>query len=148
MKDREREYILQVPAEPNRLREVLAFVLERAQAMGLSEEQSGRIVLAAEELAVNIIDYAYPGGGGSLEIRCSEKSLDRRKYFCLQLRDRGIPFDPSAAPEPDTRAPARERSAGGLGIHLVRGLADSISYHRREDSNVLTVCFIRQDDGA
>ena len=53
--------------------------------------------------------------------------------------DSGIPFDPTAKAEVDTTLSAEERPIGGLGIHLVRQLMDSINYERIDGKNVLTL---------
>jgi anti-sigma regulatory factor (Ser/Thr protein kinase) len=37
-------------------------------------------------------------------------------------------FDPTHGPEVDTTAPLEARKPGGLGLHLVRKLADAIEY--------------------
>ena len=53
--------------------------------------------------------------------------------------DKGIPFDPTAAPEADTTLGVEERAIGGLGIHLVRNIMDSISYENKNGMNILTM---------
>jgi len=58
----------------------------------------------------------------------------------LVIEDRGTPFDPTAKADADTTLEAEERPIGGLGIHLVRQLMDSISYKRSDDGrNILTI---------
>ncbi|MBR3725132.1 MAG: ATP-binding protein [Bacteroidales bacterium] len=49
------------------------------------------------------------------------------------------PFDPTIREEVDTTLPVEERPIGGLGIHLIRRLMDSINYERREGRNILTL---------
>ena len=39
----------------------------------------------------------------------------------------------------DTTLPAEDRDIGGLGIHLVRQIMDSINYERIDGKNVLTL---------
>jgi sigma-B regulation protein RsbU (phosphoserine phosphatase) len=39
----------------------------------------------------------------------------------------------------DTTLSAEERPIGGLGIHLITQLMDSINYERRDNKNVLTL---------
>ena len=60
-----------------------------------------RVDLAAEEALTNIIKYAYPQGGGSLEVACGRQGQD----FVMEFRNQGQPFDPLAAegPEPGRR---------------------------------------------
>jgi serine/threonine-protein kinase RsbW len=53
------------------------------------------------------------------------------------LEDDGRPFNPVAAPEPDTTKSLEERSLGGLGIYLVRKLMDGLEYQRQAGKNLL-----------
>ena len=55
------------------------------------------------------------------------------------LEDDGHEFNPLAAPEPDVHLPAEQRVPGGLGIHLIRSLAERLHYERRDGRNRLTV---------
>ena len=55
------------------------------------------------------------------------------------ISDNGSPFDPTAKSEVDTTLSAEERGIGGLGIHLIRQLMDSINYERDNGRNVLTL---------
>jgi anti-sigma regulatory factor (Ser/Thr protein kinase) len=55
--------------------------------------------------------------------------------------DRGAPFNPTAAPEPDLSASLADRPAGGLGVHLVRQIMSGIEYRREPDRNILTMSY-------
>ena len=55
------------------------------------------------------------------------------------ITDSGKPFDPTTKEKIDTTLPAEERMIGGLGIHLVREIMDSINYERTNGKNVLTL---------
>jgi sigma-B regulation protein RsbU (phosphoserine phosphatase) len=48
-------------------------------------------------------------------------------------------FDPTLVETPDTSLMAEERRVGGLGIHLVRKLMDSVNYEREDGKNILTL---------
>ena len=92
--------------------------------------------LALEEAATNVILYAYPKGSyGSVELVASREG-DVLKFV---LYDSGKAFDPTAAPEVDITAGVEDRPIGGLGIHLVRQIMDSVSYQRLESYNILTM---------
>lgn len=80
--------------------------------------------LVVEELFTNLVKYNRDGGE-SIGIRLSQD----HDGFRLELTDRGVePFDPdSIAPAPVTSGLA-ERRPGGLGLHLVRSLVDSLNY--------------------
>ncbi len=57
----------------------------------------------------------------------------------LRLADGGPAFDPLTAPAPPAGAPLEQRVPGGVGIHLVRQLAASVIYERRDGENRLVV---------
>jgi serine/threonine-protein kinase RsbW len=88
--------------------------------------------VALDELLSNTIGYGF-AGQATVEL---EAAGDR---VTLRLTDDGRPFDPFAMAAPDTSLPLEERRIGGLGIHLVRGLMDEVSYQRRGDSNVVVL---------
>lgn len=103
---------------------------------GAGDVERGEVRLMAEEALVNIVSYAFEADAPrpiALQCVCT---TDR---VCLEFRDSGRPFNPLTAPPPDLTAPAEERAAGGLGIHLIRSLADSVAYDYSQGCNVLQV---------
>jgi len=50
-----------------------------------------------------------------------------------------MPFDPTAAGNPDTTLSTQERPIGGLGIYLIRKYMDHMDYKRVGDRNVLSL---------
>ena len=85
-----------------------------------------------EELFVNAVRHGGCEGLGDaacIRLTCGDEGVH------VNFRDRGAPFDLTAAP------PARldEARAGGLGIHLVRQIMRDVSYRREGDWNVLTM---------
>ena len=125
---------------PNDIEEVpqlAAFVDEVCEAVGFDMSTTMSINLAIEEAVVNVMSYAYPEGTTghvNIEALADEKEL---KFI---ISDRGTAFDPTAEKEVDTTLPAEDRPIGGLGIHLVRQIMDSINYERIDEMNVLTLC--------
>lgn len=90
-----------------------------------------QLQLAVEEAVMNTCSYAYQVPPGEIVVRVhSEK--DR---FAVELIDEGIPFDPLAAEEPDTKASLEERGIGGLGILLIRRTMDEVHYRREDNHN-------------
>ena len=53
--------------------------------------------------------------------------------------DSGIPFDPTKKEEVDITMSAEERPIGGLGIHLVREIMDTVNYEYKDNKNILTL---------
>ena len=101
--------------------------LERAET---SRELCLELRLVAEEILTNLVKYS---GTDQLELRLRLEP----ESVTLEFRDRGSAFNPLESARPDLDLPLDERPLGGLGIHLVRTLADDIDYHRENDENVL-----------
>ncbi len=118
---------------------VSAFVEECADRFGLDAGKKFGVLLALEEVFVNICRYAYPDGAGDAKITC----IDDNGLFVLEISDEGRPFDVLSRPDPDTTLDIEERPIGGLGIHLVRKLSDGASYQRHGGQNVLRMEFKR-----
>lgn len=96
--------------------------------------------LALEEAVVNVISYAYPGEDEQT-LSLSVTSQDGNGNIVFQLKDQGLPFDPTKAEAPDLTLSAEEREIGGLGIFLVKNIMKHVSYQREGDSNVLTMVY-------
>jgi anti-sigma regulatory factor (Ser/Thr protein kinase) len=125
-------------AKLNRLSGFLLFIRHAATApdTALSEDNLHKVELAAEEILVNIIQYAYPDGAGEIEIECLPAEGGGLE---VSFVDEGNPFDVLAKEDPDTSLPIDERAIGGLGIYLVKRLMDRVSYRRDSGKNVLTI---------
>lgn len=92
--------------------------------------------LALEEAVVNVMEYAYPPdvqGDVTIEAIANETQLE------FIISDSGIPFDPTKKEAVDTTLSAEERPIGGLGIHLVREIMDSVKYEYKDHKNILSL---------
>ena len=107
-----------------------------ADVRGISSHDVMKINLIVDELISNIVSYAFEDAGEH-EIEIKVGLADNR--LSMVITDDGVPFDPSAKDSPDTAAPLEARPLGGLGIHLVKKIADDLSYQRRAGKNVVTV---------
>ena len=113
-----------------------SFMKSVAEKLGIETPLARKLRLAVEEAVVNVINYAYPTGTeGNVTIKMMS---DGNKLLC-QIIDAGVPFDPTAKKKVDTTLSVEERQIGGLGIHLVRELMDSINYEREDGKNILTL---------
>ena len=124
---------------PNDIEEVPklnAFIEEVCETLGFSPSTTMQINLAIEEAVVNVMNYAYPlNSHGDVTIEAQSNDL-RVKFTII---DSGTPFDPTVQGEVDTTLSVKDRPIGGLGIHLVRQIMDSINYERLDELNVLTL---------
>lgn len=100
----------------------------------MSESNINKLLLCVDELITNIIAHAYTDEqehAVSLECRIFESHIE------LELRDDGIPFDPTLQTRPNVIQSIEDREVGGLGIHLVSTIMDKVEYDREGDYNVL-----------
>ena len=124
---------------PNDVQEVpklTAFVDAVCEAVGFNSTLTMKMNLAIEEAVVNVMNYAYPRGTKG-DVTIEALSNDVRLKFTII--DSGTPFDPTGHSDVDTTLSAQDRPIGGLGIHLVRNIMDSINYERIDNLNVLTL---------
>ena len=117
-------------SEIDRIRE---FLQENLEGKSLSEEIFYWIELSLVEICINIIRYAYPGGEGTFTLKIW--GVENILYF--EIRDEGIPFDPTLADPPDLDEIIKTRRKGGFGIYLARKLMDGFEYKRDKKQNVL-----------
>ena len=98
--------------------------------VGMDERTLKKMILALEEAVVNIINYSQ---ADYISLTISHSPLT------ITLTDNGIEFDVTAQAEVDTAQVTAERQIGGLGIALLRQIADNIQYHRKDGQNELTI---------
>jgi len=121
-------------SEVSRMR---GFFLSVCREHNIDDDTFKTLNLAIEEWVANVISYAYPKGiRGHVEL--TAKVVD--DVLTLVIKDHGAPFDPTQQTEVDVDAQLDERQIGGLGIHLVKAIMDTMHYERTADGyNVLTL---------
>lgn len=129
---------LRFPAKMEYMAVIRSHGLEQALQAGMAVEQARKVALVIEESLVNVIQYAYPEGAGDIELSCRHQG----GLFCVRLRDWGRPFDPTVFKVSDLRVGLEERELGGMGIHFIRQLTDSMEYVWQDQANSLTACFV------
>lgn len=102
----------------------------------LSPETVFDLRLTLEEIFSNIVFYGFEDEADH-DIRVA-LHLDGEKLVA-EIMDDGRPFNPLAAPELDVTPPLEDRPPGGMGIHLVRHLMDSLEYRNEAGKNVLVM---------
>jgi sigma-B regulation protein RsbU (phosphoserine phosphatase) len=107
-----------------------------ANEVKLPEAFGNAINLVFDELLANTISYGYQDDDEHLIEILLDYSSDR---MVLTLSDDGSPFNPLSLTTPDTTSSLEQRQIGGLGVHLVRQLMDSVNYQRQQNKNVLTL---------
>ncbi len=105
---------------------------------GLAPEAFGPFMsslhIILDEMCSNIVKHS---GASGFEVEV--ELLADPSGVKLTFIDDGVPYDPLSHKDPDTSIPAAERAIGGLGIMMVKKMADSMVYKRVHDRNYLTV---------
>ncbi len=125
---------------PRMAKKVERFLTEK----GIDESLINKVLLCVDELITNIIAHAYTDDEEhAVLLECTIAPTQ----LTLEIRDDGVPFDPTKQSRADTEASLDERTIGGLGIHLVKSLMDKVEYEREGDFNVLrTTKFLKNTD--
>ena len=127
---------LTLPNDINTIPQLNEFIDTVCEELEIDMALAMSLNLAMEEAVVNVMDYAYPEGTeGEVDI----EAIADEAQLHFTISDSGMPFDPTARAEVDTTAGVEERPIGGLGIHLIRRIMDSVKYKRKNDMNILTI---------
>ena len=125
-----------LPNDVKQIDQLHEFVDEVCESLEFKPSTTMQMNLALEEAVVNVMNYAYPTGTvGNVEVSAEANDA----WLKFTITDQGTPFDPTAKEEVDITLSIEERPIGGLGIHLVRKMMDSINYERIDGCNVLTL---------
>jgi anti-sigma regulatory factor (Ser/Thr protein kinase) len=130
--------IKKMSARIDSLHELLAFLANLAKKNGFSKDTQNRIELVAEEVLVNVFSHAYKDASGEVEVRCFDPD---GSSLTFEIRDAGVSFNPLERIEPDVKAGLDERRVGGMGVLLIRRMADAVAYRREGNTNILTLTF-------
>lgn len=103
-------------------------------ARSFSSQQCYALRLAFEELASNVIRHQSE--------ECTFSATIDVSPLTMVFTDDGSEFNPlQGMSVPDIRLPLEQRTAGKLGIHLVRNLVPGMTYERQNGRNVIRMQF-------
>ena len=116
---------------------VTEFVNEQLEALDCPMKAQMQIDIAIDELFGNIAHYAYHPevGNATVRVEVTEEPL----AVIVTFIDKGMPYDPLRAAEPDITLSAEERDLGGLGIYMVKNSMDEITYEYKDGKNILSI---------
>ena len=99
---------------------------------GANPALASSLHIMLDEIASNVVNYS---GATAFDVTVSVAGGTAAR---LTVSDDGKPYDPLAHADPDTTLSAADRPIGGLGILIVKKMADSVFYRRENDRNILT----------
>ncbi len=120
-------------ADKEQLSSILDWAEKRLEELQVPPKLILSMRLVIEEVVVNIIDYS---GSGHLTLDIEKKG----DLLTMVFTDQGMAFHPLKQKKPKAELTSLEAiQPGGLGIHIVEHLVDSIDYSRTNDYNRLTI---------
>jgi serine/threonine-protein kinase RsbW len=122
------------PRELNALHGIHRFVADYFADQGIDESNRFEIDFMIEEIFTNQVKYA----GGTQDILLE---IDREgDTLVVSVTDFDVePFDITKVEKVDVDLPLSERKPGGLGIHFVRDMADSVAYDYTDRRSKVTI---------
>lgn len=131
----DKKFKLRVKADLENLSNIADFTTSSTHELGLNEKGVFQLQLAVDEVASNIILHGYTHQTGPIHITIWKEN----DKIIIRIQDRGEPFNPLEADEPDLGAPLEKRSPGGLGIHFLKTVTDRVHYQFNDGKNILTL---------
>ncbi len=128
---------LDIEASEENLHQVLDFIDKHLDAADCPPKAKMQIEIAAEEIFINIADYAYAPGKGRATVKV-EVSKDPASAV-ITFIDGGMAYDPMKKEDPDITLKAEDRPVGGLGIFMVKKTMDDVTYEYKEGKNILKI---------
>lgn len=130
--------VLQVPSRTEFLAVVRDVTRSLAEVAGFERGAAQEISLAVDEAATNVIEHAYGGAPDRVvEVRLDDRGGDLK----VDVVDTGAGVDPKTMPRVDLERYATEGRKGGLGVHLMSRIMDSVTFRRSGRRNVC--CLVR-----
>ncbi len=111
-------------------------VMQLRLAGTLPEAVAGTLELVLAEVLNNIVEHAYRGEGGSIELCISA----RPGALVCRVADQGVPMPGGELPDPPRPDPAlaiEDLPEGGFGWMMIRELAQDLQYRRDAGRNEL-----------
>ena len=135
-----REIRLRIPARPEYITLCRLALTGISRLRPLGEETLADLKLALTEACSNSVRHAYANGDGSVDIRY-ELHADR---LVIEVADDGAGFDPAEYGGPGS---GDDLAEGGLGIAIIRSIADDVEIGAGEGGRGSRLRFVKVLDG-
>jgi len=115
------------PARLEALAELVAFTATAFERECVNRRLLSTVDFVLEELFTNVVKYGSRASDAPVSVHVELQAIVDGIEVSLSA-DGVDDFDVTRAPEVDTSLPIEQRRPGGLGLHLIRRLVDSIEY--------------------
>jgi serine/threonine-protein kinase RsbW len=133
--------LIWVPSETSFLGLIRDVTKKLAEGAGFDSRTADRLALAVDEATTNVIEHAYQGAADrEVEVRFDDRGPD----FRVEVVDNGAMVDPRSVPRVDLERYVSERRTGGLGVHLMEKIMDSVTFRRSARKNVC--CLVKHKE--
>ena len=127
---------LAIAASGDEVRRACEWLTAALRRRDVADRQVERLELALHEVLANVLAH----GGSAARAEPIRICIDVRETAAtgearVKVRDAGIPFDPTGAPEHTPARTLAEAPLGGLGLPLIRRCSDWMSYRREGGRN-------------
>lgn len=125
---------LQIPCGKQNLKPIRSFVQKALNNSGMSEEDINLMVLAVDEVCMNLIIHSHQcNEKDTLEIRV----LESDKRYIFEIYDYAPDdFNLANYETPDMNQIIREKRKGGMGLILVKKIVDDIQVEKHQNHSV------------
>lgn len=130
----------QIPACTENFARILAFARDFCAMADADSNLSVRLMLVLEELFTNTVAHGCHGAGSLVRIELKQTP----GYVSIKYEDDASPFDPLNAISLDPATAVENGQIGGMGLPLIRKMADSITYERQEPWNRTIILLARE----
>jgi phosphoserine phosphatase len=119
------------------LPDIFSFTGEAFARAGVDPDLRPDVDFALEELFTNMVKYSAASRADiRIELTAVEGGVE------VTLTDYDVePFDVTTAPDADVNLPIEQRRPGGLGLHIIRRLLDTIEYEYSKEQRQSRITF-------
>jgi anti-sigma regulatory factor (Ser/Thr protein kinase) len=123
------------PRDLGALESIHVFVVDFLSTNGIPAANAFEVDLILEELFTNMVKHSKDGRH-DIAVGLSRDG----EKLTIRIRDFDVEaYDLTQAPEFDESMPMSERRGGGMGLHLVRRIAESLQYEYIDRNSIITV---------
>jgi|ERR1041384_8143434 serine/threonine-protein kinase RsbW len=123
------------PRDFESLPSIFDYIAEFMALNKINNSATYALQFIVEELFTNLVKYSR-GGQEEILVMLSKQGDAVR----MQLTDFDVDeFDPTTLPDVNIQEPAQTRKVGGLGVHLVRKMVDTMTYEYSNRVGTITI---------